>query len=221
MLPAFPDGILQRRPRNAAWFSAARHGRGVRRDALGVLALVEVRGHPAVARPADVDRVLDTLLRDGADLVQVRAGHALRTRGLEGVAAPAGLAEEVVAAVEVRARLLARQRATGAEAGIPIREHDRRDGDSERDIEDRNRDLEPAPTAGQVRVPRAAGAAPEGDVSDREAEREESDDEGSYRHAGGILPICNDNLLKRRGRTRGGRASSSRRQRTPRLERAG
>src|SRR3954454_17839522 len=125
MLPPLPDDFATKSREFAALFPGDLGNVG--RDLLrlgGVLAgLVagrlragarhEHRRHPALPRPADQDRVHHALRAHGADLVEVRARNALGARGLERVAAPAVLAEERLALVELLAPLLVRQRSRG------------------------------------------------------------------------------------------------------------
>src|SRR4051794_75403 len=210
MLALLPDGeAASFRPKcgfeasRRAGPSAARDLRDVVGDRLRVVARLELRRHPAGAGAADLDRVLDALLAERADLVEVRPGDTLRTRGLERVAAPAALPEQALALVELGVARLVGERAALALRRVAVGEDQRGHGDSEAHVDDRYGDSEAAPAACEVGLARAARAAPEGDIGDRRAEREESDDEGCYRHAAGILVDCRDDRrcrLRRVGR---------------------
>src|SRR4051794_14496857 len=111
----------------------------------------QVRGHAAVAGAADPDRAHDAGGTDRADVVEVRAGHAPGAGGLQRVAAPAVLAEEDLALVEVLVVVLLRgERAGRPLCAVLVGQDDRRNGDAERDVEDRDHDPEAAAALGQV-----------------------------------------------------------------------
>ena len=76
------------------------------RDVLGVLALEEARGHPALARPAVFDGVENPLAVEPAELVEVGSGDPGGLDRIEGVAALASGDEELLAVLELLARLL-------------------------------------------------------------------------------------------------------------------
>src|SRR3954470_13542280 len=93
--------------------SAAGGGRYVGGHRVRVGAREELRRHAAVAGAADLDRVEHALLVEPAQLVQVRARHAVCGHGVERVAALAGLDEELLAVLQLPGHLF------GAEAAGP------------------------------------------------------------------------------------------------------
>src|SRR5918994_1901645 len=76
--------------------SAAGDGPDIRRHGLGVRVREELGGHAPGARAAALDRLEHALLVEAAELVEVRAGHAVRLDSLERVAALAVGDEELL-----------------------------------------------------------------------------------------------------------------------------
>src|SRR3954471_13262569 len=155
-----PDllGLSQRRPR----LVAGRPRAGPRNHVLR---------HPPLAGAADQGRVDHALLAHGPDVVEVRSGHAVRSRGLQRVAAPAVLAEERLALGEVLAALLRGERLrTLGRVAVGDKQPDTSDPESE--VDDRNPDPEAAAALRQIGLALLARAAREGDERHGDADGE-------------------------------------------------
>src|ERR671910_700693 len=154
--------------------SAAGDGRDIRGHGLGVRVREELGGHAPGARAAALDRLELARLVEAAELVEVRASDAVRLDRLERVAALAVGDEELLALLLLGRRLLAAEAAGAALRLAPGGDHGGGHGHAEAQVEQQHRDREDAAAAGEIRLPRRARTAREGD----EDHEQPDDDEG-------------------------------------------
>src|SRR5436190_4270475 len=143
-------------------------------DRAGVVALQQLRGHPQLAGPADLDRAQHALRCDGADLVQVWPRHATGVDRVEIVTSRTTFDEELPALCDllaIVAQLVLLEVRRVALARAARRDHDGGHGDPDADVGEHDQDPEWAPAAREVGLARSARAAREGDEHDADPDQ--------------------------------------------------
>src|SRR5215211_1254728 len=161
-------------------------------------AVEQVRGHPASAGAAALDRLADAGLVEPAELVEVGAGHPVRLDRLERVTALAGLDEERLPLLLLAGDLLGAEAADAA-LGLAARgDHGSRHGNPEPQVEEDEAQAEGAPAAGDVGLPGRARAARERNEDHEEPDEDEGHEDDQDFHEGGTIPAAVAAFARRR-----------------------